>query len=139
MSAPVYDRIGVGYAQQRRPDPRIQARIDAALGDARTVLNVGAGTGSYEPDGAIAVEPLRTMIGQRETANVSLQAVAAALPFVEGAFDVGMAIATVHHWPDLDAGLAELRRVCGRQAIMTWDPAVHADIWIVRDYLPEME
>jgi SAM-dependent methyltransferase len=135
MSTAVYDRIGAGYARYRRPDPRIQARIDAVLGDATSVVNVGAGTGSYEPRGAVAVEPSRTMIDQRAGANVVVQGVAEALPFADRTFDVAMAIITVHHWPDLEGGLAELRRVARRQVIVTFDRAVHDEHWIF-DYVP---
>jgi len=135
MTVAVYDTIGVGYAARRRPDPRIQARIDAAIGSARRVLNVGAGAGSYEPPGAIAVEPSRTMLSQRTNGNVAVQAVAERLPFSDGAFDVALAVVTVHHWPDLAAGLAELRRVAARQVIVTFDRTVHDQHWIF-DYAP---
>ena len=135
MTTAVYDRIGAGYAARRRPDPRIAARIQAAIGDARRVLNVGAGAGSYEPDGAIAVEPSRTMLDQRATTNATVQAVAEGLPFRDHAFDVALAVITVHHWSDLDAGLRELRRVARRQVIVTFDRAVHDAHWIF-DYVP---
>lgn len=138
MAGAVYDRIGRGYARHRIADVRIAARVDAAVGNARAIVNVGAGAGSYEPDGAIAVEPSQTMIEQRSISNAVVQAVAGALPFAGDSFEVGMAIATVHHWPDLQAGLAELRRVAGRLVIMTWDPVVHAQMWLVAEYLPEM-
>ena len=138
MTGAVYDRIGRGYARYRRPDPRIAARIDAAVGDARSVLNVGAGTGSYEPDGAVAVEPSRTMIDQRTTTNVVMQGVAEALPFADDTFDVAMAVITIHHWPDLHTGLAELRRVARRQVIVTFDPIVHHEHWLIDDYVPEI-
>lgn len=134
MTPAVYDRIGRGYAQYRRPDPRIAARIDAALGGARRVVNVGAGTGSYEPAGAVAVEPSRTMIDQRTTTNVVVQGVAEALPFDDDAFDVALAVITVHHWPDLQAGLAELRRVARRQVIVTFDPVVHHEHWLIESF-----
>ena len=130
----VYDRIGVGYAARRRPDPRIGARIAAAVGEGR-VLNVGAGTGSYEPIGAVAVEPSSTMIAQRTNGNVCVQAVAERLPFPDGAFDVALAVITLHHWPDLAAGLRELRRVSARQVVVTFDRAVHDRHWIF-DYAP---
>lgn len=137
-----YDELGRGYAKVRRPDPRIAARIDEALGTARTVVNVGAGTGSYEPAGreVTAVEPSATMIAQRppEAAPV-VQASAEELPFEDGSFDAAMAVLTVHHWSDLDAGLGELRRVTrDRILAVTFDPAFLADLWIVRDYFPGM-
>lgn len=130
----VYDRIGKGYARYRQPDPRIEARIHAAIGNAHSILNVGAGTGSYEPPGTVAVEPSRTMIDQRTSANAVVQGVAEALPFADGAFDVALAVITIHHWPDLQAGLAELRRVARRQVIVTFDRAVHDRHWIF-DYI----
>jgi SAM-dependent methyltransferase len=133
----VYDRIGHGYSTYRRADARIAARIHAVVGGGR-VLNVGAGAGSYEPDGAVAVEPSRTMIAQRTTENVVVQAVAERLPFADGAFDVAVAVITIHHWPDLQAGLAELRRVAERQVIVTFDPVVHHEHWLVNDYVPEV-
>ncbi|GGK94528.1 hypothetical protein Sme01_57270 [Sphaerisporangium melleum] len=143
MSTPgdAYAVLGRGYAARRRPDPRIAALIGDSLGPARTVLNVGAGTGSYEPaDRAVlAVEPSAMMIRQRpaEAAPV-VQASAEALPLGSGSFDAGMAILTVHHWTDLRAGLRELRRVSRRQVILTWDPEVTARFWLVEDYLPEL-
>ncbi len=109
-----YERHGRTYAQHRRPDPRIAARIDAALGDARTVLNVGAGAGSYEPRDrwVLAVEPSATMRAQRSAdAAPALAAHAEALPFDDGAFDAAMACVTIHHWEPAETGLAELRRV----------------------------
>lgn len=126
----------------RRPDPRIAARIDAALGTARTVLNVGAGTGSYEPEGreVTAVEPSSEMIGQRPAGSAPVvQASAEDLPFPDRSFDVSMAVLTVHHWADLGAGLAELQRVSReRLVILTFDPEALVDLWIPRDYFPEM-
>src|SRR2546429_9424317 len=106
--APTYDTIGVGYRRFRRPDPRIAVAIHDALGDAETILDVGAGTGSYEPGGrqVIAVEPSGEMIGQRATdAAPCVQAVAEALPFGDGAFEAVMAVLTVHHWPEPERGL----------------------------------
>jgi SAM-dependent methyltransferase len=140
MSEAAYDRIGVGYRQIRRPDPRIAARIEAALGNARTVLNVGAGTGSYEPAEreVTAVEPSQVMIDQRsaEAAPV-VQASAEALPFEDDSFDAAMAIISVHHWADLATGLAEMKRVARqRVVVLTFDPAPLAELWLVRDYFP---
>jgi len=120
-----YDEHGRSYTVHRRPDPRIAARIHAALGDARTVVNVGAGAGSYEPDDrwVLAVEPSATMRANRPPeAAPALAASAEALPFDDDAFDAAMACITVHHWQDLDAGLRELRRVArGPVAILTFD------------------
>ncbi len=109
-----YERHGRTYARHRRADPRIAARIDAALGDARTVLNVGAGAGSYEPCDrwVLAVEPSATMRAQRPPdAAPALAARAEALPFDDDAFDAAMACVTIHHWDPVETGLAELRRV----------------------------
>ncbi len=142
MSVVPYDRLGRGYSRVRRPDPRIAAQIDAALGDARTVLNVGAGTGSYEPDGreVTAVEPSAEMIRQRPAGSAPVvQASAEELPFADGSFDASMAVLTAHHWADLDAGLAEMERVSReRILIVAFDPEALADLWIARDYFPEM-
>lgn len=141
MSQVLYDRIGVGYAAYRRPDARIAARVAAALGPARTVVNVGAGTGSYEPaDRAVAaVEPSAEMVRQRApSAAPAVRASAERLPFADAAFDAALAILTVHHWPDWRAGLAEMRRVArGRVVLLTWDPE-HAGFWLVQDYLPQV-
>ena len=143
MSArPLYDRIGHGYPATRRADPRIAAAILDALGDARTVVNVGAGTGNYEPAGreVLAVEPSAAMIAQRPAgAAPCLQASAEDLPLEDGSFDAATALMTVHHWSDLGAGLAELRRVArSRIVIFTWDAAPAAVSWLSREYLPEL-
>jgi SAM-dependent methyltransferase len=137
----VYDTIGRGYAAHRRPEPRWVATIHAALGDAHTVVNVGAGTGSYEPGDrrVVAVEPSATMIAQRSPgAAPALRAGAEALPFAAGTFDAALAVLTVHHWRDPAAGLAELQRVAARQVVVTWDPEVSNRYWLVSDYLPEV-
>ncbi len=142
MSGPRYDRLGRGYALSRRPDPRIAERIEEALGTARSVLNVGAGTGSYEPADreVTAVEPSAEMIAQRPPgAAPVVQANAEALPFGDDSFDAAMAVLTAHHWPDLRAGLAEMRRVSReRIAIVTFDHEALAELWIARDYFPAM-
>jgi SAM-dependent methyltransferase len=134
----VYDEIGRGYAAVRRPDPRIARQIEAAVGEG-SVINVGAGTGSYEPPGTVvAVEPSATMIAQRPAgAAPCVQASAEALPFGDGEFDVALAILTVHHWTDVETGLAELRRVARRQVVLTFDPVMTATFWLPRDYVPE--
>lgn len=135
----LYDTIGVNYAALRRPDPRIAAQIEAALGDAGTVLNVGAGTGSYEPRGrtVTAVEPSLEMIRKRAPdAAPAVQAAAEELPFPDNSFDASMAVLTVHHWPDKAAGLREMRRVTrGRIVLLTFDPASRP--WLT-DYLPRL-
>ena len=123
----LYDTIGIDYANLRRPDPRIAAQIDAALGDARTVLNVGAGAGSYEPTDrhVTALEPSVEMIAQRPPGSAPVvRGNAEALPFADRSFDAAMAVLTIHHWPDKAKGLAELRRVArDRIVILTYDPA----------------
>lgn len=134
-----YDRIGVGYSEVRRPDPRLAALITGALGDARSVVNVGAGAGSYEPAGVrvVAVEPSAVMLAQHGgTARV--QAAAEALPFADQTFDAAMAIMTIHHWADLEAGLAEMRRVSRRQVVFTWDKEHDQELWVIREYVPEI-
>jgi SAM-dependent methyltransferase len=138
---PLYDRIGAGYSAYRRPDRRIAARIAAALGEAASVLNVGAGTGSYEPAGptVVAVEPSGEMIAQRPGRTApAVRASAEALPFGDGSFDAALAVLSIHHWPDWRRGLAEMRRVSrGPVVILTWDPA-HPGFWLTRDYFPEV-
>jgi len=137
----VYDTIGAGYRELRRADPRLAGSIARALGDARTVVNVGAGAGSYEPDEirVVAVEPSGTMVRQRPPGSApAVRASAVALPFADLSFDASLAILTVHHWPDRARGLAELARVAARRAVVvTWDPA-HAGFWLVDDYFPEI-
>jgi SAM-dependent methyltransferase len=139
----LYDTIGATYTVTRRTEPRIAARVWAALGDARTVLNVGAGTGSYEPADrdVIAVEPSALMRAQRPAgAAACVAAVAESLPFGDQSFDAAMAFSTVHHWQDPIAGLRELRRVARRVVVFTIDASVtgwHRRFWLTRDYLPE--
>ncbi len=139
MAEAAYDRIGVGYRQVRRPDPRIAARIEAALGDARSVVNVGAGAGSYEPgDRAVtAVEPSRVMIEQRPAgAAPAIQASAEDLPFEDDSFDAAMAVITVHHWANPAAGLAEMARVARRRvAVLAFDPTASEGHWL-GEYFP---
>ena len=134
-----YDSIGVNYAELRKPDPRIAKVIENALGQAKTVVNVGAGTGSYEPAGrsVTSVEPSREMIRKRgPVAAKAIQASADDLPFGDKTFDAAMAILTIHHWPDKQAGLREMRRVTrGRIVLLTFDPSHRP--WLT-DYLPEL-
>ncbi len=142
MTEAAYDRIGIGYSAVRRPEPRIAARIEVALGDARSVLNVGAGTGSYEPADrdVTAVEPSREMIAQRPPGSAPVvQGVAEDLPFEDDSFDAAMALITVHHWADLRAGLAEMVRVARRRAVvLTFTPVPPEELWMRRDYFPGM-
>lgn len=134
----VYDRIGRTYDATRGTDPRIASRIWAALGDARTVLNVGAGAGSYEPPDreVTAVEPSETMIAKRPPGSAPVvKASAGALPFEDGSFDAAMAVLSDHHWPDWRAGYRELRRVARRIVIFTFDPGFFETAWIW-EYVP---
>ncbi len=129
----LYDEIGAGYGTLRRPDPRIATAILRALDRAETVVNVGAGAGSYEPSdrSVVAVEPSLTMIRQRRRGSAPVvQASALELPFRAAAFAAALAILTVHHWPDRARGLGELARVGrGRAVIVTWDPAT-SGFWL---------
>src|SRR5262245_12439910 len=140
----MYDTIGATYALTRRTESRIAAQVWAALGDARTVLNVGAGTGSYEPPDrqVLAVEPSAVMRSQRRVgAAPCVAADAERLPFKDHSFDAAMAFATVHHWQDPIAGLREMRRVAHRVVVFTHDTSnagwLHR-FWLTRDYLPEV-
>jgi len=138
-----YDVIGAEYAVTRREDPRIAALIHAALGEARTVLNVGAGAGSYEPRDryVIAVEPSEVMIAQRDPSlPPAIRSRAYPLPLADGSVDAAMAVLTIHHWDeDQERGLREMRRVArGPVVILTFDPEVSARMWLMADYLPEV-
>jgi SAM-dependent methyltransferase len=141
VSDAAYDQIGVNYTDFRRADPRIEVRIWEALGDARSVVNVGAGTGSYEPRARelIAVEPSPLMIAKRpKGAAPVVQGVAEALPLDDQSVDAAMAIFTIHHWSDLSAGLAEMRRVARKRIVLlTIDAAKNAKIWTLAEYFPE--
>jgi SAM-dependent methyltransferase len=140
----LYDTIGATYTATRRTEPRIAARIWAALGDARTVLNVGAGTGSYEPPDrdVTAVEPSELMRAQRPAGAARCVAgTAENLPFEDQSFDAAMALHTVHHWPDPIAGLREMQRVARRVVVFTHDTSDTGWLrrfWLTRDYLPEV-
>lgn len=133
-----YDRIGVTYASTRQADPRVQAAIWAALGDARSVVNIGAGAGSYEPPQTLlAVEPSLVMIAQRPFGLAPVAVTTAdRIPLPDGAVDAAICSLTIHHWDDLDAGFAEIRRVARRVVIFTWDQEVTPDFWLVKDYFP---
>jgi ubiquinone/menaquinone biosynthesis C-methylase UbiE len=140
VSLPAYDRVGLTYSDFRRADPRIEARVWAALGDARSVVNVGAGSGSYEPRDrdVIAVEPSPVMIAQRPAgAAPAVEGTAEALPLADASVDAAMATLTIHHWGDLAAGLAEMRRVARRRIVLlTIDAAKNAEIWTLAEYFP---
>jgi SAM-dependent methyltransferase len=134
-----YGTIGAGYATYRQPEPAIAAMIADALGPARSVLNVGAGAGSYEPPDrdVVAVEPSASMRAQRPPhLAVAIDAVAESLPFPDRHFDAGMATFTVHQWSDLTAGLREMRRVTrGPVIVLTCDPREVERFWL-NDYAP---
>ncbi len=136
----IYDTIGLGYADLRRPDPSIDRTICKGLGNAASVINVGAGSGSYESslESVVAVELSMTMIRQRPVNSAQVvQATAMALPFKANAFDASLAVLTVHHWPDKMRGLDELCRVArDRVVILTWDPT-NSGFWLA-DYIPEI-
>jgi SAM-dependent methyltransferase len=138
VSGAVYEVIGTTYQRTRRPDPRIAREILDLLGSARTVLNVGAGTGNYEPTDrlVIAVEPSPTMIAQRTAPTPVVRASAERLSFPSGAFDAAMALLTMHHWSDPGAGLAELRRVSRRQVVWFCEPFDTTTFWPLH-YFPE--
>jgi SAM-dependent methyltransferase len=138
-----YDAIGATYATTRREDPRIAALIHEALGEARTVVNVGAGAGSYEPHDrhVIAVEPSEVMIAQRDPGlPPAIRSGAYPLPLDDQSVDAAMAILTIHHWDeDQERGVREMRRVArGPAVILTFDPEVSARMWLIADYLPEI-
>jgi len=134
-----YERIGRGYATARPEDPRVAARVRDALGPARRVVNVGAGTGNYEPPDldVVAVEPSEVMIAQRAGRPApAVRGVAEALPFPTGAFEAALAFLTVHHWTDLAQGVAELQRVARRQVVFLFESSVTAGFWAI-EYFPE--
>jgi SAM-dependent methyltransferase len=139
--AQLYDEIGRDYRTYRRPDPRVAAAITRALGAAPTIINVGAGAGSYEPTDrrVVAVEPSAAMIAQRPAGSAPVvQASATDLPFRDAGFAAALAVLTVHHWPDRARGLAEMARVArDRVVALTWDPA-STGFWLVDEYFPEL-
>lgn len=136
----LYDTIGLNYADLRRPDPKISRRIEGALGNALSVLNVGAGAGSYEPVGRTitAIEPSTEMIEQRGVSGATvIQGSAEELPFEDNTFDAAMAVLTIHHWSDQSRGVAEMRRVTkGKIVFLTYDP-VFRGFWLA-DYFPAL-
>ena len=137
---PAYETIGRQYRKRRNPDPRIARQIQRALGNAKTVCNVGAGTGSYEPANreVTAVEPSQVMITQRTSTAKVVCCSAESLPFDDAQFDAAMAVLSVHHWQNPSQGLAEMRRVSCRQVVFTFDPKLQDRLWLVADYLPEI-
>ncbi len=137
-----YDSLNAEYPGHRVTDPALAEQIHKQLGDAKTVLNVGAGTGSYEPEDRIvvAIEPSEVMRAHRSSELVpAIAGRVEQLPFDDDAFDAAMALLTVHHWEDLERGCAELRRVTrGPIVVMTFDPEAETEFWL-RDYVPEMK
>lgn len=136
----LYDEIGRTYSGARRTEPRIAKRIWSALGEARTVLNVGAGSGSYEPPDrdVTALEPSAVMRAQRPPGSAPcIAASAEALPFPDKSFDAAMAVLSDHHWLDPIRGLVEMKRVAHRVVVFQWDNECLPHFWLVRDYLPE--
>jgi SAM-dependent methyltransferase len=141
--SPRYDRIGGGYASLRREDPRIRVRIAEALGEACSVVNVGAGAGSYEPEGlhVVAIEPSDVMAAQRpRTLAPAIRGTAAKLPLRDGSVDAAMAVLTIHHWDEgREQGVREMRRVArGPVVMVTIDAEVSARMWLMADYLTEV-
>lgn len=137
-----YDTIGQGYGMRRREDPRIAAAVWEALGPVRSVVNVGAGVGSYEPAGCevIPVEPSEVMVAQREsTLAPAIVGRAEALPLTDKSVDAAVAILSLHHWEDQEAGMAELVRVARQRiVILTVDPEVSGRMWLMAEYLTEV-
>jgi SAM-dependent methyltransferase len=136
----IYDAIGRGYVATRRADPRIAAQIRTALGDADSVANIGAGTGSYEPaQTLVAVEPSQVMLEQRPAGSAAaVRASAERLPLREDCVDAAMALMTIHHWSDVAAGIEEMKRVARRRLVFfTWRPEVTGEFWLLRDYFPD--
>lgn len=137
----IYETIGVGYSVGRRPDPRWQEAIDSVIGDAKRVINIGAGTGSYEPSGraVIAIEPSELMVSQRSKASAPVvRASAENVPITSGWADLTMTLLSLHHWSDWRTGISEMRRLASRRLVLTYDPELHASFWLLRDYLPEV-
>lgn len=146
-----YEDLGRGYRGQRQADPRLQAHVQSAVfggeqplavsgGAGLRVLNVGAGTGSYEPSaaGVVALEPAWRMLEQRKRRGNAVRGVAEALPFPSNSFDVVMGVLTLHHWKDLSRGLSECLRVASRRVVLlTWDPSDRG-FWLTQDYFPKV-
>ncbi len=140
-TSPRYDTIGRGYLAHRRADPRWEAVVFEHVADADRIVNVGAGTGSYEPPGRslLAVDPSSVMIDQRPADSApAVRASGSALPFFSRCADVAMAILTVHHWDDWAAGLGEMCRVAPRRLVLGIDFDLHASFWLLEEYLPEV-
>jgi SAM-dependent methyltransferase len=136
----LYDIAGRTYGATRQADPRIAALISGALADAGSVVNIGAGTGSYEPpQTVVAIEPSLVMIGQRPAGSApAVQSVAEQIPLRDNCADAALAVLTIHHWHDLAAGLGEMRRIARRRLVfLSWDPVRLSRYWLLAEYLPE--
>jgi hypothetical protein len=137
-----YNTIGVDYVETRRPDPRLDALIRAQIVDLETLLNVGAGAGSYEPEDKvlIALDASWKMISQRRAGSAPCVCGSAEhLPFQDKSFDGGLALLTLHHWQNIELGLSELMRVATKRVVLhTWDPAAADNYWLIKDYIPEL-
>ncbi len=137
----LYDTVGRTYSATRQADPRVAAQIDRALADSASVVNIGAGAGSYEPAQTIAaIEPSQTMIGQRLTgAAPAIRAAAEQVPLRDNCTDAALAVLTVHHWTDLAAGISEMRRIARhRLVLLTWNADVIGEkFWLLSEYLQE--
>jgi SAM-dependent methyltransferase len=137
----LYDTIGKGYAEYRKPDPRIAKQIEDALGDAQTIINIGAGTGSYEIPGRhiAAIEPSAEMRAQRAPGVLkAIEGTAESLPFPDKSFDAATAFLTTHHWSDLDKGLREMKRVARKRCVFFDQDFSGINFWLLNDYFPEM-
>lgn len=138
-----YDKIGANYATHRKEDPELRRQIREALADAKSVVNVGAGTGSYEPQdlNVIAVEPSEVMAAQRQNNRPAVRGIATNLPLHDNSVDAAMTILSLHHWyPDQQRGVQELCRVArDRVVIVTIDPSVSGTMWLMKDYLTEVQ
>lgn len=138
---PLYDAIGTNYAVTRRTDPQIAQQLYAELAGATQIVNIGAGTGSYEPEGVdlVAVEPSAEMISQRKSgAHPVEQAFAEKLPFADNSFSHAMTVLSMHHWTNRAAAFREINRVATERFVaITWDPTAEP-FWLTRDYFPEI-
>lgn len=137
----VYERIGAGYSIGRNPDPRWQLVIDSVIGEAKRVINIGAGTGSYEPSNraVVAVEPSQLMVSQRPQSGAAVvMALAENVPVASDWADLSMTLLSLHHWTNWRAGISEMRRLASRRMVLTYDPELHSSFWLARDYIPEI-
>jgi len=140
MTVQTYDEIGVGYALARRADPVIFEQVMDLLGDTQDVVNIGAGTGNYEPTdrSVVAVEPYSVMRSQRQSPAPVVAAFAENLPFADKSFETGLAMFTIHHWPDRDQGITELGRVSNNQVVLVYEPLVAAAAFWLSDYFTDL-